>query len=437
MSRKQEYEALSAVVSRIESYDAIDCSNDEAEKFLKEYLYLDLMQTMPGCSRQKIRHLYLEDTLKLKDSTNKQDVHCFLFTDVFLVCKPLNKKSSDSRMKVIRQPFITDRLVVHELKESSGFLLIYLNEFNVACTYMLLFTSETRNWVEQIRKAQEDYRSLKFSSNEPENCVTYQNSYDDDVIYGNDHHQLFATSPRSSSRSSLIHSHSGSQDMGDQPPIQIISQTMAPNHQITCNQLSIQQQSPRAISFELGDLRNPSLVVEDTDAFARSQSFDNRSPVVTITSPRHERRAFLLRSQQQQPQQPQQSLQQQGTNSNSGCVNQTSVDTTGSSNYLNQNSLSLNVPYVQPVNSVSVQSRQTRRSVPNISNMNQNTITLNEPISTCQSNQINNPSTATIQVAVHPPPPSPSPPPPPSPPKRSPTKTITNRPLPPLPSQFP
>ena len=32
MSRKQEYDALSAVVSRIESYDAIDCSNDEAEK---------------------------------------------------------------------------------------------------------------------------------------------------------------------------------------------------------------------------------------------------------------------------------------------------------------------------------------------------------------------------------------------------------------------
>nr|XP_027198898.1 uncharacterized protein LOC113793122 isoform X2 [Dermatophagoides pteronyssinus] len=433
MSRKQEYEALSAVVSRIEIYDAIECSNDEAEKFLKEYLDLDLMQTMPGCAPQKIRHLYLEDTLKLKDSiTNKQDVHCFLFTDVFLVCKPLNKKSSDSRMKVIRQPFIIDRLVVHELKESSGFLLIYLNEFNVACTYMLLFTSETRNWVEQIRKAQEDYRSFKFSSVEPEHCTTYQNSYDDDVIYGNDHHQLFTTSPRSSSRSSLIHSHSGSQDMNDQP-IQTTSQTMvtnAPQHQVTCNQLSITQQSPRAISFELGDLRNPSLVVEDTDSFARSQSFDNRSPVVTITSPRHERRAFLLRSQQQQ-QQPQQSLQRQGVNNNSGCGNQTSVDSNGSSSYLNQNSLSVNVPYVQPVNSVTVQSRQTRRSVPNISNMNtgnQNTITLNEPIPTCQSSQ-NSPPTATIQVAVHPPPPSPSPP----PPKRSPTKSITNRPLPPLP----
>ncbi|KAH7641872.1 rho guanine exchange factor-like protein [Dermatophagoides farinae] len=438
MSRKQEYDALSAVVSRIESYDAIDCSNDEAEKFLKEYLYLDLMQTMPGCSRQKIRHLYLEDTLKLKDSTNKQDVHCFLFTDVFLVCKPLNKKSSDSRMKVIRQPFITDRLVVRELKDSSGFLLIYLNEFNVACTYMLLFTSETRNWVEQIRKAQEDYRSLKFSSIEPEHCVTYQNSYDDEVIYGNGHHQLFNASPRSSSRSSLLHSHSGSQDMGDQP-IQTINQTMtttASHHQVNCNQLSIQQQSPRAVSFELGDLRNPSLVVEDADSFARSQSFDNRSPVVTITSPRHERRAFLLRSQQQQPPQQQpQSLHQQGANSNSGCGNQTNVDTSGSSNYLNQNSLSVNVPYVQPVNSVPVQARQSRRSVPNISNMNsgnQNTIAMNEPTSNCQSN---NPPTATIHVAVYPPPTSSPPPPPPSPPKRSPTKTITNRPLPPLPPQ--
>lgn len=32
MYRQQEHERLSAVVSRIESYDAIDCNNDEAEK---------------------------------------------------------------------------------------------------------------------------------------------------------------------------------------------------------------------------------------------------------------------------------------------------------------------------------------------------------------------------------------------------------------------
>lgn len=32
MFRQQEHERLSAVVTRIESYDAIDCNNEEAEK---------------------------------------------------------------------------------------------------------------------------------------------------------------------------------------------------------------------------------------------------------------------------------------------------------------------------------------------------------------------------------------------------------------------
>lgn len=32
MFRQQEHDRLSTVVSRIDSYDAIDCNNDEAEK---------------------------------------------------------------------------------------------------------------------------------------------------------------------------------------------------------------------------------------------------------------------------------------------------------------------------------------------------------------------------------------------------------------------
>ncbi|KAJ6219284.1 hypothetical protein RDWZM_005096, partial [Blomia tropicalis] len=212
MYRQQEHERLSAVVSRIDCYDAVDCNNDEAEKIIREYMFLDLIQPMPGCSQQKIRHLYLEDTLKLKDSqSNKIDVHCFLFTDIFLVCKPL-KKSNDSKMKIVRQPFITDRLVIRELKDGSGFLMIYLNELNVACTFLLLYTSEMRTWVDSIKKAQDDYRNLKYSS-EQEYTTTYQANFDDGD-YTHPHGGLLGT-PRSSSRSSLIHSHSGSQETND------------------------------------------------------------------------------------------------------------------------------------------------------------------------------------------------------------------------------
>ncbi|KAH9407183.1 Rho guanyl-nucleotide exchange factor, partial [Tyrophagus putrescentiae] len=352
MFRQQEHERLSTVVSRIDSYDAIDCNHDEAEKLIKDYLYLDLLQGMPGCSSSQIRHLYLEDSLKLKDAqSNKVDVHCFLFTDVFLVCKSLSKKASGSecKVKVVRQPFVTDRLVVRELKDGSGFLMIYLNELQVASAFLLLYTADTRTWVEGIRRAQEDYRNLKYSSEQEASMYLsggggggggggYQtHSYDQDdagssfdagsttsgLIMGGSGggggrlHHLGAggggggggggISPRSSSRSSLVHSHSGSQEMAianDQQQQQQLVVGSAPTthqsyissgNQLTINQAGSGGQPPRAVSFELGDLRNPSLVVEDADAFARSQSVETRSPVaVTITSPRPERRAFLL-----------------------------------------------------------------------------------------------------------------------------------------------
>lgn len=66
--------------------------------------------------------------------------------------------------------------------------------------------------------------------------------------------------------------------------------------QTSLDETSMLQNHPsRARSFELGDLRNPSLSV-DNEAFGRSHSMETRSSVcVTITSPRPERRAFLLR----------------------------------------------------------------------------------------------------------------------------------------------
>ena len=360
---------------------------------------------MPGCSSHKIRHLYFEDTVKLKDSqSNKIDVHCFLFTDIFLVCKALNKKSSDSKMKVIRQPFITDRLIIRELKDASGFLMIYLNELNVASTFLLLYTSEAKTWVDTIKKAQEDYRNLKYSSEQEFN--TYHAHFDAEA-FETDHGLLGTSSPRSSSRSSLIHSHSGSQDMTDQP-------TYHYGQLINNNQLAIQSQPPRAISFELGDLRNPSLVVEDAESFARSQSVDNRSPVVTITSPRPERRAFLLRNSN-------------GKNSSSSNLSSGGSSPSNSLTFLNQNNLSVSVPCGQtnllPVQPLPVP-RSGRRSGMTSPNSSASASSLSESCSgkaTIASGYISPASlhSSTFQVAVHPPPSPPSPPIPPSLPKRS------------------
>lgn len=448
-------------------------------QIIKDYLYLDLLQGMPGCSAHKIRHLYLEDSLKLKDAqSNKIDVHCFLFTDIFLVCKSLSKKASSSecKVKVIRQPFVTDRLVVRELKDGSGFLMIYLNELNVASSFLLLYTAETRTWVDGIRRAQEDYRNLKYSS-EQEAICTYQAQYNEDenssfdagstgnmmnMVHGN---LLGAggggigSSPRSSSRSSLIHSHSGSQDMtGSGHEGQGMVVGSAPSHYNTTssgNMLTIAQaQPPRAVSFELGDLRNPSLVVEDAESFARSQSVETRSPVaVTITSPRPERRAFLLRNTGGGGSSGSTGGGNSGTGKNHSSSSNLSSGGSSPSNsvsYLSQNSLSVSVP-----SGVQGQQQQTsqqplpmpragrRAAIVNSSTTNKD---VGEPVSPSHHPaNLGHHQLSSIQVAVTAPPPSPPLPSTPSPQKgsrspansSSPTTTPTPPPPPPSPPSPP
>ena len=70
--------------------------------------HLDLTSPMPGCAVGQRRHLLMEGDLKMKEgSSSKIDVHCFLFTDMLLICKNISKKGE--RVRVIRQPYIVDR----------------------------------------------------------------------------------------------------------------------------------------------------------------------------------------------------------------------------------------------------------------------------------------------------------------------------------------
>ena len=72
----------------------------------------------------------------------QMDVHCFLLTDVLLVCKAANKKSGVG-VRVIRQPYMVDRLIVQELaRDSPSIALVYLNEFRTATAAFILSSSE-------------------------------------------------------------------------------------------------------------------------------------------------------------------------------------------------------------------------------------------------------------------------------------------------------
>lgn len=63
--------------------------------------------------------------------------------------------------QIIRQPFLTDRLVV-KLKEKENVLhCVYLNDFNMAIAAFVLQCNEAKNWYDGINKARQIYLKLK------------------------------------------------------------------------------------------------------------------------------------------------------------------------------------------------------------------------------------------------------------------------------------
>lgn len=72
------------------------------------------------------------------------EIHCFLLTDMLLVCKPSTKKGV-ATMRVIRQPYLVDRLIVNELnRETPSLALIYKNEFDMAIAAFILQNNDPK-----------------------------------------------------------------------------------------------------------------------------------------------------------------------------------------------------------------------------------------------------------------------------------------------------
>jgi pleckstrin homology domain-containing family G member 5 len=78
--------------------------------------------------------------------------------------------------QVIRQPFLTDRLIV-KLKEKENTLqCVYLNEFNMAIGAFILQCNEAKNWYDGINKARHIYMKLKQDSHESHHSISRHHS---------------------------------------------------------------------------------------------------------------------------------------------------------------------------------------------------------------------------------------------------------------------
>ncbi|XP_017861850.1 PREDICTED: uncharacterized protein LOC108613117 isoform X3 [Drosophila arizonae] len=160
LTMRQESERLKGVMARIESYDVVDTNNEVLDKLIKQHSQMfDLCAPMRGCPANQVRHLFMEGDHKFKDNVGKSDVHCFLLTDILLVCKGIAKKGLGA-LKVIRQPYLTDHLIVH-LGQNNTLNCVYLNEFQVATTGFTLQCIEAKNWYDALWRAKTIYQRLK------------------------------------------------------------------------------------------------------------------------------------------------------------------------------------------------------------------------------------------------------------------------------------
>lgn len=177
------------------------------------------------------------------------EVHVLLLTDMLLICKPSTKKTSSSGLsgtaggclKIIRQPYVIDRIRIYELKEPSSLGLVYLNEYGAASAALVLSAGESKlakvetrlglsnvpnsvynstvfgfqSWMESIRKAQQQFALMKvppLGGTISLGTVTRQPStFLGDVDFEGEECEGIPKTPRGSSRasrvSSLAHSH--------------------------------------------------------------------------------------------------------------------------------------------------------------------------------------------------------------------------------------
>ncbi|CAB3373595.1 Hypothetical predicted protein [Cloeon dipterum] len=222
---QQDEEKLRVIAARINSYEVMEIKDDDLEKLVKAHSELNLNTPMPGCTSSQFRQLVFEGGLILKEhaksKVTKTEVHGLLFTDILLLSKVTNAgKKQPENYKVVRQPFVVDRLQMVDIVRDSqpGLGVVYLNEYQTTVAAFTLFSNDKATsikvWAEKIRKTQHAYKQAKSAAKAAETAAALaagmmHPDMTDDGIEDTGHYLAFSSRSQSSSRMlSLNHSQS-------------------------------------------------------------------------------------------------------------------------------------------------------------------------------------------------------------------------------------
>ncbi|XP_045443617.1 pleckstrin homology domain-containing family G member 6 isoform X2 [Pipistrellus kuhlii] len=158
----EDQENLVAAAQRIGPYEVLEPSSEEMEKNLRPFSNLDLMSPILGVAPEHTRQLLLEGPAKVKEGREgKLDVYLFLFSDVLLVTKPQRRVD---KAKVIRPPFMLEKLVCQRLRDPNSFLVIHLTDFQCVSNALIVHCpspADCIQWLEKTQQAQVTLQKLK------------------------------------------------------------------------------------------------------------------------------------------------------------------------------------------------------------------------------------------------------------------------------------
>ncbi|GMT12806.1 hypothetical protein PFISCL1PPCAC_4103, partial [Pristionchus fissidentatus] len=153
---------LTMIMMSIDGCDYIDFEDAEKICFTRAP-FINLVQPMPMLPQLHFRKVWLKGEVKVREGSAKpkMDVFCYVFTDLFLICRQ-SKKGSD-RLRIARPPMhITKIYALQHDTQPTNFYLTYGNEFGPSNVF--LFTTgaaeDTKRWLEMIHYAKEEFMQL-------------------------------------------------------------------------------------------------------------------------------------------------------------------------------------------------------------------------------------------------------------------------------------
>ncbi|CAD6197779.1 unnamed protein product [Caenorhabditis auriculariae] len=218
LNNNDSLQQMKDVMRLFEGYECVD--GEECERLFGTRCVLNLCDPMPLMPPETARYraLVYRGDLRMKESRtgSKTDVHCFLFTDMFLLCR--RSQGKKDRYKIIRPPIHINRLIYHPLTEASiGFYVVSINEFNIPSALCMMHTSsyeETKRWLEMIQKAREELNELYAKVWSGQTDVTASNGIDyarGAMFNGNGYHREWSF-PGAQPPPSVVHRKSSSMD---------------------------------------------------------------------------------------------------------------------------------------------------------------------------------------------------------------------------------